>query len=273
MGRHEAHRVSAIVPRTLVVLVVVLAAVFAPAATARIDLCGTTIVADVTLDQDLTCLAGGLIVGADGIMIDLHGHSITGAGVGNGIAVNGRTGVSIVGGSVVNFFAGVLLINSSDIAITGNSFVNNTDGIDVQAGSSDVTVKENVFSGNRSRGIMLRGGSTNPLVKENTFTGNRVGILLFAPTGAEVKENTITASILAGIRVNFQATSNLVVENTVTANPIGIDFIPGPSGGPAGNEFVENTIASNTCGLNGPLSANTFTENQFVRNTQDVCGS
>ena len=41
------------------------------------DLCGSTIVTDLILDQDLTCTGNGLTVGADGIKINLNGHTIT----------------------------------------------------------------------------------------------------------------------------------------------------------------------------------------------------
>lgn len=40
------------------------------------DLCGATIVANLRLDHDLTCVGAGLIAGADGITINLNGHTI-----------------------------------------------------------------------------------------------------------------------------------------------------------------------------------------------------
>ena len=39
------------------------------------DLCGATLTGDVRLDHDLVCEGDGLIVGADGIRIDLNGHT------------------------------------------------------------------------------------------------------------------------------------------------------------------------------------------------------
>ena len=56
----------------LAFLLVCLPTLFGPAARAG-DLCGTTIVEDLKLDQDLTCAGNGLIVGADGIKIKLDG--------------------------------------------------------------------------------------------------------------------------------------------------------------------------------------------------------
>lgn len=239
--------------------------------TAADDLCGTTIVANLTLDHDLNCAGTGLIVGADGIELNLNGHSITGSGTSFGISVTGRTGVSISGGRISNFGAGVRTSNSAHIVIKGNEFRGNTDGVDLAAGSEGNTVTQNEFRDNRARGIMVRGASSDHLIKENTFAGNRVGILLFGAANSIVKENIVSASVLAGIRVNVLATGNLVIENTTMANPVGIDFIMGPAGGPAGNSFVENTIALNTCGLAGPSAGNTFRENVFDGNTIDTC--
>jgi hypothetical protein len=48
-------------------------------------------VADLKLDEDLTCPGDALFVDGDGIKIDLQGHTITGAGVGVGSPSGGIT--------------------------------------------------------------------------------------------------------------------------------------------------------------------------------------
>jgi nitrous oxidase accessory protein NosD len=250
-------------------------ALAAPAARATTDYCGVTIVDDVTLDQDLTCPAGGITVGADGIKINLQGHSISGPGSGTnaGITINNRADVTVFGGTIANFMTGVLVINATDVVIKDLALINHVDGVDVQPASSGITIKANTFLNNRTRGIMIRTGPTGIEVKDNILTGNRVGILLFGPTDATVKNNIITASTLAGMRVNFPATANLVLDNTITANPSGIEFLLAPDGsGAAGNEFKANRITANTCGIKGPGSANSFKDNQLSGNTSDICG-
>jgi para-nitrobenzyl esterase len=242
----------------------------ASAAAATDDLCGATIVENLKLDHDLVCAGNGLIVGADGIKIDLRGHSITGSGGGVGISVAGRTNVSISGGTVRNFEAGVRLAESTDIEIKHVEFAQNVDGVDSQLGSRGITVKENLFQNNRSRGIMIRFAIEN-VVEENTFVGNRVGILLFAAVDAKVKENLFSTSGLAGIRINVFATGNLIEENTVVSNPAGIEFLVTPTGSSIGNALVENRIAMNACGLKGPTDGNTLEENSFESNGADRC--
>ncbi len=233
--------------------------------------CGATIVANMKLGHDLTCPAGGLIIGADGVKLDLNGHTITGAGTGNGISVIGRRNVSIFGGTVRNFEAAVSVMNSTGILVKGNRLLENTEGVDCQTGCVENTIKENEFRGNRARGIMLRGGTRDNVVKENTFTGNRVGVLLFGAVDTTVKENIVSDSVLAGIRINVLATGNLVMENEARSNPAGIDFLVTPTGSARGNSVVENTLAVNTCGLKGPTSGNTLRENVFDGNGADSC--
>lgn len=247
---------------------------FGATAVARTTGCGATIVDDLKLDEDLLCAGNGLIVGVDGIRVNLNGHSIAGAGVGIGIDVSGRHGVTIVGGTIEHFATGIRLLNSSDIDIKGNEIRDNAgDGLDVQAGSTAVSIKDNVLVGSGMRGIMLRSNTSDNEIKDNRFDGNRVGILLFGPLDTTIKDNVVSTSAVAGIRVNFPATGNVLAENLVTINPIGIDFLVGPAGGPVGNTLLENTIVNNTCGLHGPLDATVFKENTFVDNTTDICTS
>jgi parallel beta-helix repeat protein len=269
------HKMTSASPRIvpwqwLPALLVLVPMTISPAAEAD-DLCGATIMADLKLDHDLICSGPGLIVGTDAITVDLNGHTIAGNNADVGISIDGRTAVSIKGGTIRNFFAGVRLAASSDVVIKNNQFAENTDGIDCQAGCSGSTVKENEFRDNRSRGIMLRGASSDNVVKENIFSGNRVGILLFGSLDSVVKENVVTGSLLANIRINVGSTGNLIKENTVSSSPAGIEVLVAGSEWATGNSVVENTVAVNACGLKGPLTDNTFAENVFIGNVTDIC--
>ena len=126
--------------------------------------------AEPRLDHDLSCAGDGLIVGADGIKLDLNGHTITGSGVEFGISVIGRTGVSIVRCNVRNFVAGERVMNSTAIVVRDNQFISNMEGVDLAAGSVANTINENHFQDNQARGIMLRCATSANLVEENTFS-------------------------------------------------------------------------------------------------------
>lgn len=242
-----------------------------PASSPASDLCGATITTDYTLDHDIACPGSALIVGADGIRLDLNGHVIIGSGSGIGIDVAGRTGVSIAGGTVRNFEAGLRVADSTDIVVRGSGFQGNTDGIDLQSGSRRVRIERNELADNRSRGIMIRSNSTDHAITHSTFTRNRVGILVFAGVDNLVKDNLVTASGLAGIRINVFATGNAILGNTIASNPAGIEVLVTASGSATGNTVVRNTIATNACGVKGPVEGNTFRRNVFEENGVDSC--
>lgn len=245
---------------------------FAVPAMTSDDLCGATIVDDLELDHDLSCTANGLVAGADGINIDLNGYSISGSGTGIGIDVTGRNDVTISGGAIRNFTAGVRVLNSADLDIKGVAFLANNDGIDLQAGSVGVTIKENTFRDTRVRGIMLRSDTRDNVIKENTFTDNRTGVLVNGAVDSIVKDNVITGSTLAGIRVGVTATGNMIKENWVASNLAGIEFLVSPAGvGAAGNALLKNTLTMNTCGLKGPTAGNILKDNSFEGNVADTC--
>ena len=78
--------------------------------------CGQTITADTTLDSDLTkCKGPGITIGADGITLDLNGHTIEGAGKGSGVLnLAGHDGVTIGGGSIRGFAGSIAIVGATD---------------------------------------------------------------------------------------------------------------------------------------------------------------
>ncbi len=187
------------------------------------------------LDQDLTCTGNGLTVGADGIKINLNGHTITGPGSSialvRGISLNQRNSVSIRGGTIRNFESGVFVANSSEITIKEILFAENREGVFLN-GSSASTVKENTAWRNQIRGIMVRPSatrsSTDNVIKENLVVENPVGILVFGQPRNTLKENRISWSSQAGILLTGSgASGNLVKENTIGSSAAGIEFAVG----------------------------------------------
>src|SRR4051794_16666741 len=87
-------------------------AVLAPApAAATVLHCGDTVTGNVRLGRDLDCTGrpAGLHAGADGVTIDLGGHTLSAAdGQGTGIAFDGHAAVRVRRGTVAGFELGVL---------------------------------------------------------------------------------------------------------------------------------------------------------------------
>lgn len=234
--------------------------------------CGDALTTDVRLEEDLTCAGDALTVGADGIRINLNGHVISGNATGNGITVRSRTDVVIHGGTVRNFVTGIFVAQSSGVTIKDNGFTLNREAVFLN-GSSGNVVKANRAWANSQRGIMLRPTtsgivSTNNQVVGNTLTNNPSGILVFGQSGNTLKGNTIAGSAVGGFDLTGGGgTENEIKGNLVTGSAAGIKFGTGWTG----NFIIDNTFASNTCGLAGPGASNTYKDNVFASNGANIC--
>src|SRR5262245_49141750 len=84
-GTKTRRRTFVVQLSTLVLLATAVAVTVGTPATASNASCGMIVAQNLILDTDLTCTGTGLFVGADGITIDLNGHTLVGDGTGLGI--------------------------------------------------------------------------------------------------------------------------------------------------------------------------------------------
>lgn len=194
-------------------------------------MCGDTITQDTTLDSDVgPCLGptSGIVIGSDGVTLDLNGHEVIGDpnldGEGaQGIIIENRQAVTVTssqpGGTVRDFDAGVNISGSSNVTIKniaardniGSSSSAFGDGI-VLFNSPDNLIKNNEVDHNGPfDGIGVVGaGSTGNTVESNTVVNNDI------PSSATVNQDD-------GIRLEPDTTKNIVRNNTVIDN--GLDGI------------------------------------------------
>lgn len=231
------------------------------------DLCGATITQNLVLDHDLSCSADGLTVGANGIKIDLNGHTVQGSGdlASLGIRVFERTGVQIEGpGEVTGFRTGVRIESSTDVSVNEVTLSANGastpssppfpfsplgDGVLVTM-SSGVWLADNLVFGNGDDGINVH-RSTEVRVLENVVHNNRHDNIRFdLADGNVVSENTAFADLpspffssptVCSIEL-FGSKNNRVVENHVIGTIIGIRLGLSGSVGPTDNTISENVV-------------------------------
>ncbi len=91
----------------------------------------TVLVADIGPCGDVVSEPGhasgghGLVIGADGVDLDLNGHTIFGLGgsvvphQASGVLVDGHSDVSVSDGTVRDFFHGVQVVNGSHNTVSG----------------------------------------------------------------------------------------------------------------------------------------------------------
>jgi parallel beta-helix repeat protein len=204
--------------------------------------CGQTITSDLTLSADLICeprtdVDDGLVVGADGITIDLGGHAVAGS-VGAGIDNSGGyDDVTIRNGSADAFGTGILLDGASrnrirDVragrATDGRGFTTRT-GISISAGEANVIRDSSVggintgLSANDSPGLVVEGSSATA----------KFGDGVFLDTGlARVRNNTVVGLEVSG-------SSNRIVGNHVSGRVFAIRIYTG-----SGNVVAENVVQS-----------------------------
>jgi nitrous oxidase accessory protein NosD len=175
--------------------------------------CGDRITADTTLDSDLVdCPNHGIVIGADGVTLDLNGHLVDGdgspaAGCDNqkepcdfGLFNDGHDGVTVMHGSVREFAVGVLFGTATGrardnrvlgVSATRNQFnglgifsqvrglVRNCSGDGSHEGSGmvlgdshQVRIVNNSFRQNAHNGITTVANSGRDLIKGNLFRRN-----------------------------------------------------------------------------------------------------
>jgi len=198
--------------------------------------CGQTITADTTLENDIgPCPNFGIIVGADGVTLNLNGHTVTGtpaAGDKAGVFLLNRTGVTVSNGTVTAFDIGVAIDGGSGNTVTGVSARDNIggtggiggDGIAILSSRNNRILDNQTINNAPYSGIGLysRRDSDHPgtpaVVRDNLISGNSV-------SGNIISRNRTTpiGTDNDGIRVENDAVFNTFTNNRVSRN--GLDGI------------------------------------------------
>jgi copper-binding protein NosD len=203
----------------IALLVTVAAVAVAPsavsAATAADLACGDIVVADVTLQADLTGCETGLVIGADNVTIDLNGHTIEGQSIVAGVGVEavGRSGVRVVDGSIRSFALGVLLLNTTESTVAKLTVRDTGIGVSV-SGTGDAL--------------------SNRVVRNDVARVNQ-GIVFFAPSTV-VAENRVAQASRVGISCRG---SGRIDDNRVVRSAAGIELLF-CTADVVGNEAIDN---------------------------------
>jgi hypothetical protein len=186
-----------------------------------------------------------------------------GANIWGEVADNGTIRNNLIG---FGGFFGILLSTNADTWTVENNEVRangllhlGTDGIDINGGTINTTVRGNLFAANRGSGVdMFLGGGTN-LIENNTITGNGIGGTEDAGMRVLGDSNTIRLNIIttnagSGVMI-INANSPPHVSNRISQNAIfnngklGIDLHTGAEDANLGTSpFVTGNDAGDTDG-------------------------
>lgn len=240
----------------------------APAATpkspSQVKSCGQVLTKSAQLTRDIgPCSGDGVVIGADGITLDLNGYRIVGSAgpTGNvGIRLTSRHGVTIQGsgrasttpgalrqGEVTGFDAGVAIIGGSANTVTGvnvhdNRGANNANG-QFGDGIAVLFSAGNVISGNTVTGngvydniSVLGEGSNGNVVRNNTVADGWEGQVEFGGVGIIVNP-FVSEELPRQVSVE----GNDIVANTVRNNEgSGISSLAN-----IGAEVTDNVVTGN----------------------------
>ena len=194
---------------------------------------GATLTADTTLDSDLIGSGTALIIGADGITLDLNGYTLSGDSTGYGVDnTGGYDGVTIKGGTIDGFGQGIKANGVSNFTLKDLSFSGDTSGghahvIDIR-NSANVTIRDVgivVGTGSPSWGEAIRLQSIDCVEVINVdVDGGWTGVnfayddklpLPQPPTKGIVKDSTFSNNAFVGVFIT-NTTSAMVLNNTIT---------------------------------------------------------
>ena len=201
----KQHRIPSTVRRAAIGATILLGALPATAAADRslTDVtCGSVVTTDIRLTADLECPGPGLLIGADGVRIDLGGHTLSGPGDGVGIDGNGGFDrFTIRNGTISGFLHGIDLVETdhgriAQVVVTGNGR-----GINISR-SIGMEVDRVVIDGNRFDGLSVA-FSEQTSVRRSAITRNGVsGINELASLGSTYDRDVVVDNELHGITVS-----------------------------------------------------------------------
>lgn len=184
--------------------------------------CGQVVTTDVVLGRDLShCNGHGLVVGADGITVDLGGHVIDGdhdlSTAGNGIEVRSRRQVTIRNGTIRGFVYGVNLFATVDSEIAATTFDENGHSVEM-VGSNRNTIQDTTTAGSLWAAMRMTWSNDNT-VADNTTDQGRWGIVVNHSDRNQIRDNEISGGTRGdqrGILVEGGSDENRISGNVVS---------------------------------------------------------
>jgi parallel beta-helix repeat protein len=253
--------------------------------------CGATITVDTKLANDLVnCPNEGIIIGADGITLDLNGHTIDGdgapvencpeaepcdSGIVNSASEGGRPfnapghdGVTIENGFVRDFAdVGVYDFGVSDNVVRDVTASDSAEGI-LMIRSGDGRIAHNRAESNAFGGIVVSSESGPPRghdisIERNVVTANGTdGIFVAQADRVRVSQNTVSDTADGDGIAFVDASDGEIARNVVTGNGGGIGIDGADHIVVTGNEVHDNRfVGAYVLGSDNRIVRNTFAGN------------
>ncbi|MCK4589762.1 MAG: S8 family serine peptidase [Nanoarchaeota archaeon] len=237
--------------------------------------CGQTLTRDTNLSQSLTSNGTCFTLGANNIVLDCKGYSLTGNGSGYGVVAYAKNGLTIKNCKIYNFSEGVYLegiyYSHAQQSILDNNTLNNNSKYGIRLQYYDNNNLINNRAMNNSKGIRLQNSDYNNLTNNRAMNNSNVGIelslsdnnnlinnsalnniqagfMLFVSDNNKLINNSATNNVWAGFRIE-RSSNNDLINNIANSDYQGILFYGSVSDPSSNNVLLYNNISNNVEGI------------------------
>jgi parallel beta-helix repeat protein len=217
---------------------------------ATIASCGQLITTDVILLKDLECSGVGMIVGTDGITINLNNHRLSLANYSNtaripeeeeiGILIPSQKNVTITGPGVITGFDKAIEFAGSERGyVLDTKLTDNNIGISIKA-SHGITIYRNFIE--RNTIAMASQSSKNTLIISNQVSQNaNQGMVLMNSNHFIIVANNLIGNGNIGIFLDVRSSNNTLSSNNILNHVVDVSNADGVPIDISTNKYFENS--------------------------------
>lgn len=235
--------------------------------------CGAVITVNTKLASDLSnCPDDGVVIGRNGVTLDLNGHTIDGNDMDADQGIDNTGGfddLRVRGPGVIRDFSeGVSIQFADDSTVRRLRIVSNQDQGILVVDSDENVFEDNFLSGNGANGMFIMTGSDHGEVEDNVVSNNVMdGISLQGSDDTEIDDNSILDNGGSGVSLSMGSDGNRLTENFVFDNAVEGVLLDDSS-----NNRIERNAALDN-GANGISVTNVSNNNRIRRNSASDNGA
>jgi parallel beta helix pectate lyase-like protein len=228
-------------------LVLIILLVPAPALAGHVG-CGSVITADTALDSDVVCEGEtygvtAITIATNGVTLDLAGYTVSGQRAyddsSNGIATDGpRTGITVMGGTVVGFGAGLDL--SASGSIVERLRIRDSGGVGLQVDGDGNTLRRIDAQHSAETGIYMTGTGA---VLERSRVRGMLACVWITGDGPRMVRNMLADCYAAGLVTRYAGAT--FERNSITGNASGF-YLSGEGAVVRRNDVTRNATGGLT---------------------------
>jgi parallel beta-helix repeat protein len=212
--------------------------------------CGQVITRDVILLKDIQCPGVGMIVGTDGITINLNNHRVSLANDTDtsripeveeiGILVPGQKNITIRGpGVIMGFDKAIEFAGSGRSYVLDLKLTDNNIGLSLKA-SDEITIYRSFIEGN-TIGIASQSSKDSMIISNQVSQNTNEGIVLMDSNYFTIGANSLIENGNIGVFLDVSSFNNTISSNNILNHAVDVSNADGIPIHISMNEYFENS--------------------------------